>query len=91
MASGQGRYTAEGSGEGLKGAPGGAARPAAVGSLSVADSVFLRDDGIDPAFALEPASHVRLVGHDAVTEFSNGNHAVIDHGGGWRTIYAHLK
>ena len=34
---------------------------------------------------------VRLVGHDAVMEFSNGNFVVIDHGSGWRTIYAHLK
>jgi len=38
-----------------------------------------------------PDIDVRLVGHDAVTERSNGNFVVIDHGGGWRTIYAHLK
>lgn len=38
-----------------------------------------------------PDIDVRLVGHGAVTEFSNGNLVVIDHGGGWRTIYAHLK
>ncbi|PPR19827.1 MAG: hypothetical protein CFH40_02184 [Alphaproteobacteria bacterium MarineAlpha10_Bin3] len=33
----------------------------------------------------------RLVGKDAVTDRGLGNVVVIDHGGGWRTIYAHMR
>lgn len=38
-----------------------------------------------------PDVDARLVGEDAVTDRGLGNAVTIDHGGGWRTIYAHLR
>jgi hypothetical protein len=38
-----------------------------------------------------PDVNVRLVGKDAVTDRGLGNVVTIDHGGGWRTIYAHMR
>ena len=38
-----------------------------------------------------PDIDVRVVGRDAVTDRGLGNAVVIDHGGGWRTIYGHMQ
>lgn len=38
-----------------------------------------------------PDVDVRLVSHDAVTDRGLGNVVTIDHGGGWRTIYGHMR
>ena len=38
-----------------------------------------------------PDVDVRLVGRDAVTDRGLGNVVIVDHGGGWRTIYGHLR
>lgn len=38
-----------------------------------------------------PDVDVRLVGRDAVIDRGYGNTVIVDHGGDWRTIYAHLR
>jgi hypothetical protein len=38
-----------------------------------------------------PDVSASLVGKDAVTDRGLGNVVTIDHGGGWRTIYAHMR
>jgi murein DD-endopeptidase MepM/ murein hydrolase activator NlpD len=38
-----------------------------------------------------PDVDVRLVGRNAVDDRGLGNAVIIDHGGGWRTIYGHMR
>jgi hypothetical protein len=38
-----------------------------------------------------PDVDVRLVGRDSVDDRGLGNAIIIDHGGGWRTIYGHMR
>lgn len=38
-----------------------------------------------------PDVHMRLVGREAVNDRGLGNVVVLDHPGGWRTVYAHLR
>jgi murein DD-endopeptidase MepM/ murein hydrolase activator NlpD len=39
----------------------------------------------------EPDVNLRVIGAEAVKGRESGNFVVIDHGGGWATIYGHLK